>query len=292
MSWFSRVANVFRSARLDRALDEEITFHIESRIDDLVAGGMPREEAEATARRQFGNRLRVRESSRDVKLVPWFEGLIRDVCHAFRALRRTPGLASVAILTLAIGIGANAAVFSVVNSVLLRPLPYPDADQLVAVRHSAPGAPGQPDGLNLSPSMFFTYADENRAFQHVGIWIAGPNTVTGVAEPEEVRSVLVTHGVLEALNVQPALGRWLNQSDQTPEGPARLMLTYGYWQRRFGGESSIIGRSITVQGRPHESWGSCRRDSGSSIPKSTSSGRLPSTATVPSMASPTTPSPA
>ena len=100
--------------------------------------------------------------------------------------------------------------------------------------------------------MFFTYADENRTFQNIGIWISGRTTVTGLAEPEEVRSILVTQGVLQALNVPPVLGRWLDQSDQVPQGPATLMLTYGYWQRRFGGDPSVIGRTIIAGSRPRE----------------------------------------
>src|SRR5215510_11965343 len=131
MSWFSRLTNVFRTSSVERALDDELAFHIESRIDDLVAGGMTRTDAEAAARRQFGSPLRTREASRDVKLLPWLEGLIRDVRHAVRALRNVPTVSAVAIVTLALGIGANTAVFSVVNAVLLKPLPYKDGNRLV-----------------------------------------------------------------------------------------------------------------------------------------------------------------
>jgi hypothetical protein len=115
MSWISRVLNVFRSSDVDRALDDEIGFHIESRIDELVSAGMSREEAETTARRQFGNQLRLRELSRDVKLMPSVEELVRDLRHGVRALRRSPVVTSVVILTLALGIGLNAAIVSIVN---------------------------------------------------------------------------------------------------------------------------------------------------------------------------------
>jgi len=162
---------------------------------------------------------------------------------------------AVGLLTIAIGIGANAAVFSVVNSVLLKPLNYPDPQELVALHQIAPGAAGLADfrnGLLLSPSMYFTYAEQNRTFQAVGVWAPGAASVTGLAEPEQVRSIYVSDGALQALAVPPAIGRWLSQADQDPHGPERVMLSYGYWQRRFGGEPAAVGRSVLVDSRPRE----------------------------------------
>jgi predicted permease len=185
----------------------------------------------------------------------------RDIRHGLRMLRRNPTFTAVVLLTLAIGIGANSAVFTVVNSVLLKPLAYPDAEQLVAVRQTAPGAGGLAsvsDGLRLSPSMYFTYSDQNHTFQALGVWAPGTATVTGlsepvgVVEPEEVRTVLVSDGILQALRVPPALGRWLGPSDQIPGGPLTVMLGYSYWQRRFGGDRSVLGRSILVDSNPRE----------------------------------------
>ena len=159
------------------------------------------------------------------------------------------------LLTLAIGIGANTAIFTVVNSVLLKPLAYPEAENLVALWHTAPGASGMSNlsgDLRLSPSMYFTYAEHNRTFEHIGVWFAGSATVTGIAEPEQVRRLLVSDGTLQALGVQPLLGRALSQADQAPDAPRTVMLGYGYWRRRFGGDRSVVGRSITVESRASE----------------------------------------
>jgi hypothetical protein len=126
--------------------------------------------------------------------------------------------------------------------VLLKPLPYPKPEELVAIRQVAPGPEGLADlsdGLLLSSSMYMTYAEHNRSFQSIGVWIPDTATVTGMGEPEEVRDVGVTDGVLQALAVPPAVGRWLSPDDQVPNGPRNLMLGYGYWQRRFGRSRSI-----------------------------------------------------
>lgn len=183
------------------------------------------------------------------------KGLLQEIQYGIRKLRKAPGLTATVVLTLALGIGANTAVFTVLNSVLLKPLSYPKPDQLMSLHQIAPGAAGLADfenGLLLSPSMYFTYADHNRTFQSIGIWVNGTGNVTGRAEPEQVRTVFVSDGVLQTLDVQPALGRWLLQSDQVPRGPERIMLGYGYWQKRFGGSSAVIGQNITVDSRPRE----------------------------------------
>src|SRR2546429_8400208 len=166
---------------------------------------------------------------------------------------QTCALPILATLTLTLGIGANTAVFGVVNSVLLKPLNYPKAEELVALHQVAPGAAGLADfetGLLLSPSMYFTYAEQNHAFQSLGVWVAGTANVTGLAEPEQVRTVEISDGVLQALGVPPEMGRWLSPADQIPGGPERVMLSYGYWQRRFGGDRSAGGLELTAGFRP------------------------------------------
>ena len=175
--------------------------------------------------------------------------------YGLRMLRRNPVFTAVGLLTIAIGIGANAAVFSVVNSVLLKPLHYPNSEELVSLHQIAPGAAGLADfenGLLLSPSMYFAYAENNRTFQSLGVWDTGTASVTGLAEPEQVRVVDISDGMLQALDVVPEVGRWLSAADQVPNGPPRAMLSYGFWQRRFGGDRSAIGRNIQVDSRPLE----------------------------------------
>lgn len=179
------------------------------------------------------------------------ETLVRDVRYALRGLGRAPLFTLVAVATLAIGTGANTAVFSVVDNVLLKPLPYPNADELVSIWHDAPGAPGlaaAAGGLNLSPSMFVTYRDENRSFSSIGIWQQARASITGLAEPEQVPAAFVSGGVLDSYGVAPLLGRWLDQRDEALDGPVTVMLAYAYWQRRFGGDPAVLGRTLEVNG--------------------------------------------
>ena len=252
MNWLTQLLS---RRQIDRELSEEIQAHLDERVDELVADGMPREEAVRKARREFGNVHLIEENSREVWGWPSVESILMDIRHGLRALSHSPSFTIVALLTIAIGIAANAAVFSVVNSVLLKPLNYPHAEQLVALHQSAPGAEGLADfenGLLLSPSMYFTYAEHNQTFQSLGVWIKGTANVTGMSEPEQVRTVSVSDGVLQTLAVPPALGRWFTQFDQEPNGPKMVMLSYGYWQRRFGGERTVIGRNIIVDSQSRQ----------------------------------------
>jgi predicted permease len=252
MNWFKQL---FSRRRLYNDLSEEIHEHLEEKIEELVAGGMSRKEASAAARREFGNVTLVEEDSHKEWRWPSIENLVADVRYGLRTLGRNPVFTVVGLLTIAIGIGANAAVFSVVNSVLLKPLNYPKSEELVSLHQIAPGAQGLADfenGLFLSPSMYFTYAEQNRTFQTLGVWVPGTANVTGLAEPEQVRTVEVSDGVLETLGVPPTVGRWLAHADQIPRGPERVMLSYGYWQRRFGGDRAAVGHNVLVDSRPRE----------------------------------------
>ena len=180
-------------------------------------------------------------------------GLLADARYALRSLLRNSVLTLVAVATLAIGTGAATATFAVVNSVLIEPLNYPEADEVVAIWHDAPGAPFplEGGGLLASASMLFTYTDESRVFEDIGLWTPGVATITGDGEPEEVPRVAVTLGVLEALAVPPLLGRWFNARDLEDPAPT-VMLSYGYWQRRFGGDPAVVGRTLTLNAATYE----------------------------------------
>jgi predicted permease len=233
----------------------EIEAHLRLEIERLREQGLSEEEARAAACRAFGNVTQVRERFYESGRWLWWDHFWQDMRYALRMLRKSPGFTAAALMTLAMGIGANAAAFSVVNSVLLEPLRYPKAEELVAVRQTAPGAAGLAnfsDGLPLSASMYFTYAEQNRAFRSLGVWTTGTASVTGLAEPEQVRTVYISDGVLQTLGVPPLVGRWLSAADQIPRGRETVMVSYGYWQRRFGGSVSAIGRNIIVNSRPQE----------------------------------------
>jgi putative ABC transport system permease protein len=252
MNWLKQL---FSRRRLYDDLDEEIAAHLQERIEELVADGMSLKEATAVARRKFGNVEFMKETAREAWGWRWLEDLSRDLRFGLRMLGKNPGFTFVAVLTLALGIGANTAVFTVVSSVLLKPLNYPKAEELVALHQLAPGAEGLADfenGLLLSASMYFTYAEHNRAFQSLGLWTPFSANVTGLAEPEQVRVVGVSDGVLQALSVPPAVGRWLLPGDQMPGGPQRVLLSYGYWHRRFAGDRAVIGQNILLDSQPRE----------------------------------------
>ncbi|HJR59835.1 MAG TPA: ABC transporter permease [Vicinamibacterales bacterium] len=167
-----------------------------------------------------------------------------------RRLLRAPLFSAVAILTLAIGIGANAAIFSVVNGVLLKPLPFHEPERLVGVWHTAPGI--NIPLLNQGPTNYFVYRDESRTFEDFALWDGASVSITGTGEPERVQALLVTDGALGILRVNPAAGRGFTREDDQPGAPDRLMLTHVYWQRKFGGDPSAVGRTVMVDGKPHE----------------------------------------
>ncbi len=186
---------------------------------------------------------------------------MRQFHVAVRRLLRVPGFTAVALLTLAIGIGANTAVFTVLHSVLIKPLPYPEPDELVSLWFSAPGIE-LPEGsdLNCSPTIFETFRDENRSFQQLGLWSQGGATIQVGAESEGVSMVAVTHGTLEALGVRPLAGRWFSAEDDTPGSTETVVLSHGYWQRRFGGDLAMVGETLTVGERPRVVIGVMPRD--------------------------------
>jgi predicted permease len=252
MHWF---AQLFSRRRRYEDISISIREHIEERAEELMADGISRKQAEQAARREFGNVTLLEERSREVWQWPAFDSILADLKFALRRLGKSPGFAATVLLTLAIGIGANTTVFSVVDGVLLKPLPYPDSEQLVSLWLNAPGAGGLANfsnGLQLSASMYFTFSEQNRSFQSMGVWTPSNASVTGVAEPEQVRTEMISDGVLQTLDVPPAVGRWFAQADQDPHGGKTVMLSYGYWQRRFGEDRAAIGRVIQVDAQSRE----------------------------------------
>lgn len=253
MSWWGRI---FRRQHLYDDLSEEVREHIEEKTEQLMRlENLPRTEARQAAMRAFGNPSLVEQRGRETWQWPKSESLLADVTLSLRRLRKSPAMTTTVILTLAIGIGANTAVFSVVNGVLIKPLPYHQPKQLVALNLNAPGAPGLAefrDGLRLSASMYLTFSAHNRTFQSVGVWLPATANVTGIAQPEQVNTAVVSDGVLQTFAVPPAAGRWLDATDQDPRGARRVMLGYGYWQRRFGGDRSVVGRIIDLDSQPRE----------------------------------------
>jgi predicted permease len=237
------------SAQDEELLRAEIDEHIAMHTAENRRAGLPPVEARRQALLTFGNVEAIKEAYRDQRGLPFVETLLRDTRHAIRGLRRTPAFSAAVILTLALGIGANTAVFAVIDTILIRPLPYPEAEALVSIWHTAPGLPGVTD-LSCSPSMYFTYREENRTFEQFGAWSSSGVSVTEVAEPELARALLVTYGVLDAVGVKPLMGRWFSRADDTPGSAETVMLTHGYWQRRFGGDPSIVGRTLTIESRP------------------------------------------
>src|SRR5262249_46261001 len=167
-----------------------------------------------------------------------------------RRLLQLPGFTTVAVLTLAIGIGANAAIFSVVEGVLLKPLPYPRANELVVIDHSALGI--NMKSIGSAAFLYYPYREDGRVFQDVAMWNADTESITGVAEPEEVRSLRATDGLLPMLGATPALGRLFTKEDDSPKGEPTVILASGYWRSRFGGDPSVVGRRLLVNGRARD----------------------------------------
>jgi predicted permease len=173
-----------------------------------------------------------------------FKNQLRQV---LRRLGRSPMFTAVTLVTLAVGVGANTAVFSVIEGVLLKPLPYPHPEQLVGVWHAAPGLNIQQ--LSCSPSTYFIYREQNRTFEDIGLYTGDSVNLTGAGEPEQVRALDVTDGTLPILGAAPMLGRLFSREDDSPSGADTVMLTYGYWRRKFGGDPSIVGRGLTIDGK-------------------------------------------
>ncbi len=181
-----------------------------------------------------------------------------ELKQVFRKLGSAPLFTAITIVTIAIAIGANTAIFSVVNGVLLKPLAYPEPDRLIGVWQTAPGL--NIEDLNASPATYFTFRAENKTFEDIGVWQGDALSITGIGEPEQVPAVDVSDGLLPLLGVRPALGHIFTHKDDLPGQPKTAMLSYGYWQRRFGGDRAVLGRRVMMDGEPREIIGILPRD--------------------------------
>jgi putative ABC transport system permease protein len=180
------------------------------------------------------------------------EGLLQDVRHALRMLRMNPDFSAAAILSLALGIGANTAIFSVVNAVLMRPLPYPEPESLVGVFNSGVIQGETFNDMGLAPGMYAGLKEHSKTFQEFGVWWSGTATVTGIGDPEQIKTVWMTQGVLTALGARPFLGHPFSIENDTPGTPETVILSYPYWLRRFGGDARVLGRTVMIEFVPRQ----------------------------------------
>jgi predicted permease len=231
-------------------LSESIREHLEEKVAELMDGGLTREEAERAARREFGNVALIEQRSREVWQNRFWESFLRDLKFALRRLRRAPLFTAIALATLSGAVGANTVIFSVLNGVLLKPLSYPSPDRLIAVDTSSKQIGLK--NLGIASSLYFVYREQNTSLVDIGAYDDDELDVTGEGAPEHVRVLDVTDGALPLLGVRPVFGHLFTRQDDSPGATQTAILTYPYWQKRFGGASSVIGSSITVGGVPRQ----------------------------------------
>ena len=241
------IRTLFVRERMDRDLADEIALHLEEKIEELSAAGLTRAEATREAHRAFGNVTHVREQSRDVWRWRAAHDLASDVRYAIRQLRRNPSFAVAAILTLAIGIGANSAIFSVVNTVVFRPLPYHEPARLVSVESVDMRSGQKPTSLS-----YFTFFEFRRArvFDRIASYRDTGLTLTGGDLPVQLDGQLVSCDLFDVVGVPPFIGRGFLPSDEAPAARV-VVLSYDTWQRHFGGDPAIVGRSIMIDDQPN-----------------------------------------
>jgi predicted permease len=254
MGWIERLRNTVRPSAAADAFDEETRFHLEARIREYVADGMSPGEARRLAERRLGNLTLARDRTQDADSVRWLADLGRDVRYAVRTLRRAPGFTATAVLTLALGIGANTAIFSVVDQLLVRPLPYPNDDGLVVIHEIATGdrANGRAGTMSVSPANWFDWQGQSQALQSVAAWNSQSLTLTGVGEPVRLVGQTVSAEFFPLLGVAPQLGRVFLPEDDQPDMPRVAVLSSRLWQQRFGGDPGVIGQMVHVNDVPVE----------------------------------------
>ena len=234
----------FISQKRDQEMADEMAFHIESKTRELVEGGMSETDARFEARRRFGSVLKQKEAGHEIKAGRFFEELVRDVRFAARSLRRSPGFSLTVVLMLALGIGANTAVFSVVNSVLLKPLPYPAADRIVALR-AAFLTRGESQAL-VTIANFRDWRDRSSSFEAMASYRPGESSVTTGATAEYGRTASVDAQFFRVFAVQPIIGRTFRPDEVGPNAPPQVLISHSYWQSRLGGDPRVLERTIRV----------------------------------------------
>jgi putative ABC transport system permease protein len=246
ISWWNRLLTLFGAGRRTRDIDDEIAFHLAMRQAEHERAGLAPEIARRTATRQFGNVTALKEQTRDMWKFPSFESLVRDIRYAFRTLRRAPGFALVAVLVLAIGIGATTAMFSLVDTMLLRGLPYPQADRLVVLIGNVQRAGGVERRGNSYPDHLDWRARATR-FDDLAAYTPLNMTLQGPDEPERIPSEAVSPPYFTLLGVSPTHGRGFRpEEDAVPNRDAVVILSDGLWRRRFGADPSIVNRTILL----------------------------------------------
>ena len=247
MRWWQRL---LQKNRMEAELEAELRFHLERRVADKVREGMTEAEALRSARLEFGGLDQVKEECRDARGTRWVEATLQDLRFGLRTLRRTPAFTAVAVLTLAIGIGANTAVFTVVNGVLLRPLPFPEPERLFLVSylpHNRPFVirPG------LSDRDYLEFRRQDRVFEHLATSSSNPVTMTGAGEPTRVAAASVTPDFFAVLRANPAIGRTFLPEEDQPGRDHVVVLSSRLWQSHFGGDSRVLGQTVTLEGVAH-----------------------------------------
>jgi putative ABC transport system permease protein len=251
-AWAIRVNGLFAGRRRELDLSEELESHLQLHIDDNLRAGMTEVEARRQALLRLGGVETTKEIYRDRRSIPAVETLIRDVRYAVRMVRRTPGFALAATVVLALGIGANTAIFSVVQAVLLRPLPFPEPERLVDVWHVPPPAsfPGM-STFAVSPANYFDWRAQNKVFERIAIRRFRSLNLTGGPEPETLMAEAVSADFFPLLGVQPRLGRVFLPEEDAPGQGRVIILSDGLWKRRFGSDPAIVGKSIPLNGESY-----------------------------------------
>jgi predicted permease len=238
----ARLREMFGDRKADQEFDEEIETHLRSLTERYVRQGMTEAEAAWAARRRFGNITLLKEANREMRGIGFLDALVQDVRCGARMLRKNPGFTWVAVLMLALGIGANTAIFSVVNAVLLRPLPYPAPDRLVLVSHYR--AIG---GESSFGSVFLEWRDQAKSFEQIAAYTNGIADLREEGETVRLEAGMISAGLFETLGVAPVLGRTFTTEEDKLGGAPVVILSDSLWRRRFGGDPQVIGRSIVVE---------------------------------------------